>query len=229
MKRPHPLSIAALAVALLALVVSLGGASYAGKLITGAGIKNGSITAKDIKKNSLTGKQIKNKSIGKADLAKGTLPTVSLKRVAATPGADELTALAAAPRVDLFAKGPLSFYAKCYTDSSVPRTWAAVFIRSSDNFAIFDGDDNELSGGATLGDFLGGGTLETDRYLISGSANANTSDMQGEGDTEFTAIAGSTVVTGDVGVAVKNGTLAAGNGPFGAGDACLFTSQFTTN
>ena len=118
MKRPHPLSTAALAVALLALVVSLGGASYAAKLITGAGIKNGSITGKDIKKNAITGKLVKDGSLGKADLAKGTLPTDSLRRVAATPGASEAAAMAAAPRVDLFAKGDLSVYCLLYTSDA---------------------------------------------------------------------------------------------------------------
>jgi hypothetical protein len=229
MKRPHPLSAAALAVALLALVVSLGGASFAAKLITGAGIKNGSITAKDIKKNTLTGKQVKNGSLGAADLAAGTLPSVSLKRIAATSGANEAAARAAAPRVDLFAKGALSFYAKCFTDLSGPTTITEVYIRSSDNFAIFDSDDDELNGGPALTDFLGGGTLETDRVIISDDTGANDADMQGEGDTEFTAIAGTTVVSGDIGVAQKNGTLAAGNGPYGSGDACLVTSRFVTS
>ena len=66
----------------------------------------------------------------------------------------------------------------------------------------FDSDEDELSGGPALTDFLGGGTLETDRILITEDAAANDADRQGEGDTEFTAIAGTTVVSGDIGVAV---------------------------
>ena len=57
------ISTAALVVAMLALVASLGGGSYAAKLLTGKDIQNGSLTGKDIKKNSVKGKQIKDKSL----------------------------------------------------------------------------------------------------------------------------------------------------------------------
>ena len=193
--------------------------------------KNGSITAKDIKKNTLTGKQVKDGSLGKADLAAGTLPTVSLKRLAATPGASLAAAQAAAPRLDLFSKGDLTVYAKCYTDTSGPTTYASVFVRSTSSFGIFDGDNDELSGGPALTDFLGPATLESDRIVQEESASANDVSFQGEGDTEFTAItgAGTGVIQGDVAVGAKNGTLAAGDGPYGAGDACLFASQFVSN
>ena len=58
-RRPSP----SLVVAVVALVLALGGGAYAAATITGKDIKNGSITGKDIKKGSLTGKQVKNNSI----------------------------------------------------------------------------------------------------------------------------------------------------------------------
>jgi Collagen triple helix repeat (20 copies) len=59
------------ALALLALVVAMGGTATAASLITGAQIKNGSITAADIKAHSLTGNAIKNGSITAAALHDG--------------------------------------------------------------------------------------------------------------------------------------------------------------
>ena len=100
MTRHKHISTAALVVAMLALVASLGGGSYAAKLLTGQDIKNGSITGKDIKKKSLTGKQVKDRSltgkdlkdrsVGAADLAAGTLdPAMKAVRVAATAAATD--------------------------------------------------------------------------------------------------------------------------------------------
>jgi hypothetical protein len=238
MKRPHPLSVVALVVAVLALVTSLGGTSIAAKLITGKDIKDNSVTSKDIKNNSvsakdvksksLTGKQVKDGSLGAADLAPGTLPKFSLKRVVATPGADQATARSVAAKVVLGTKGPLTVYAKCFTDVSGPTTYAEVYVESSVAGAIFDADSDEQSGPAA-GDFLEPATPEVDRQINTVSTGANDVDFQGEGDTEFTAIAGTTVLAGDVGLGAKNGTLAGGDGVYGAGDACLFTSSFVTS
>ena len=50
--------------ATLALVLALGGTSYAVTQVTGANVKNGSLTGKDIKKESLGSKQIKGLTAG---------------------------------------------------------------------------------------------------------------------------------------------------------------------
>lgn len=71
---------AAMAVALVALSSSLVGGAAAATLITGAGIKNGSITNKDLKKNSVRSKQVKNGSLLSKDFKPGQL-------VASAPGA----------------------------------------------------------------------------------------------------------------------------------------------
>lgn len=58
----------------LALLIALGGTSYAAATITGKDVKDGSLTGKDIKNNSLTGKDIKNGSLRAADFKAGELP-----------------------------------------------------------------------------------------------------------------------------------------------------------
>lgn len=67
--RFSPRSLPALALAAVVLVVALAGASTAAKLITGKGIKNGTVTTQDITNNSLKGVDVKNGSLGPADLA----------------------------------------------------------------------------------------------------------------------------------------------------------------
>ncbi len=75
MKRPSP----AVFIALLALVVALGGPSYAAKMITGKNIKNSSITGQDIKNGSLTGQDVKKSSITGQDVKKGSLTGQDVK------------------------------------------------------------------------------------------------------------------------------------------------------
>jgi hypothetical protein len=239
--RHKHISTAALVVAMLALVASLGGGSYAAKLITGKDIKNGSITGKDIKKNSvkgklvkdksLTGKDLKDGSLGAADLAPGTLePAMKALRVAATSGATEDAARAAAPEQVLFSKGPLTVYGKCFTDASGPETYAYVYIKTAANGAVFDSDNDSAEGGALAADYLNTDTLEIDRELWDTSASLNTVSYEASHSTDFGAFAADgTALSGLVAVGAKNGTVAGGNGPYGAGDACLFSGNIRSN
>jgi hypothetical protein len=61
-------------VATLALVVAMGGTSYAAVKITGKDVKNGSLSGKDVKDKSLTGKDVKKQSVP-LDRLSGSLPT----------------------------------------------------------------------------------------------------------------------------------------------------------
>lgn len=71
-RRPSP----GLIVAIVALVLALGGGAYAAATITGKDIKNGSITGKDIKKGSLTGKLVKNDSLTGKQIKESSLGQV---------------------------------------------------------------------------------------------------------------------------------------------------------
>src|SRR2546423_2539022 len=53
----------------LALVLALGGVSYAAVKINGSSIKNRTIAAKKVKKNTLTGTEINESKLGKVPLA----------------------------------------------------------------------------------------------------------------------------------------------------------------
>ncbi len=69
-KRPSP----AMAVALIALFVALGGSGYAAVKVNGKNIKNRSVTAKKLKKNTLTGAEVKDRSLGREDFKRSRLP-----------------------------------------------------------------------------------------------------------------------------------------------------------
>ena len=230
--RPTP----ALVVAVAALVMASGGTSVAARLITGkdikngtvasADLKNGSVSSTDVKNGSLTGVDVRNGSLGAADLAAGTTvdKAIARKRVVATPGPTATDARAAAPQVVLFSKGALTVYGKCYTDTTNTVTFSDVFIKTSQNGAVVDSRSDTLDGGPSAADFLNTNTDETDAELEGDSASANNASMASEDDSDFTAFApDGTSLRGWTGAAVKNGTLAGGNGVYGAGDVCLFT------
>jgi len=71
-RRPSP----GLVIAVIALVLALGGGAYAAATITGKDIKNGSITGKDIKKGSLTGKLVKSNSLTGKQIKESSLGQV---------------------------------------------------------------------------------------------------------------------------------------------------------
>jgi hypothetical protein len=77
--RHEYISTAALVVALLALVASLGGGSYAAKLLTGKDIKDNSVTGQDIKNNTVTSKNIKNRSVTGDDIKKSSIEGTHVK------------------------------------------------------------------------------------------------------------------------------------------------------
>jgi hypothetical protein len=62
-------------VAVVALVMSLGGSAYA-LVITGKSIRNGSVTAKDIRNRSLTGTDVKKNKLGGDGIKESSLGTV---------------------------------------------------------------------------------------------------------------------------------------------------------
>ena len=76
--RPSP----AMAVALIALFVALGGSAYA-LTITGASIVNGTVTASDVKSYTLTGKDMRKDGVGGV--------TVKESRLGPVPAAEGLT------------------------------------------------------------------------------------------------------------------------------------------
>ncbi len=68
--RPSP----SLAVSVVALVVAMGGTSYAAMTINSQDVENGSLTTKDVKDNSLRGVDVRNGSLRSKDFRDGDLP-----------------------------------------------------------------------------------------------------------------------------------------------------------
>jgi len=109
--RPSP----ALVVAVLALVVALGGTSYAAAKIGSPDIKNNSIKSTDIKDNSLKGKDVKDGSLDGKDVADGGLTGAdvadgSLTRADLTLKCAPTDQAVAGVCIDTVATGPTSYF-----------------------------------------------------------------------------------------------------------------------
>ena len=233
-------------------LVLTGGAAYAASLgknsVGTKQLKKNSVTAAKIKKNAVTTAQIKNGSVTGAKVKLGSLGTVpsantansattattasnlagyirkGITRVVATPVATYKEGLENAPQTAIFASGPLTIYAQCFSPGTF--TDGVISIKTSLNGAIFDAD-----GGSAGGDpyYLDTNTEVEKRELLEESAETNEAYFAGDGDSAFDAMApDGTTVRGDLQIGVKDGTLAAGNGIYGGGNACLFAGDLMT-
>jgi hypothetical protein len=244
-RRPSP----ALVISLIALFVAMGGSGYAAVKLNGKNIKNKSIAGKKLKNKTITGGKVKNNTLGGTQINEGALGQVpsaakatsatsatsattatnlaSRKTavkgpVAATPGANQAAALAAAPEVPLFSSGPFTVYGKCITDTGASQTSAMAFVKTTEGNSI-------LSGIISLGgspDYLQPSTAESTRIINSATATNNA----GAANAGFFATAmvrspSGVVLQTMTQVAAKRGNPPAGSGPYGAGDACLFSGD----
>ena len=211
---------------------AVGSKQIKGKSIKGNRIKDKAIKAKQIADATITNGKIADATITGAKVAPdglsssniGDYKAVSTEFVAATDGVDRATARAAAPPQELFSKGQLSIYAKCYRDTTADEVWADIFVATSAAGAVFDGDNFELSGGPAATDFLNPDTPEEERPLEE-DTNALANDAE-VNESEFMAMApDGTKLVGQTSAAAKNGNLALNNGLYGAGNGCLFEAE----
>lgn len=232
---------AGLIVSALALVLAASGASTAlpGKhTVKASDLAKNSVTSKAIKKNAVTSKAIKKSAVKSADLSDnavrgstvkdGSLSAADLGDLAisskngvvipATSGVDQDTAREAAPERVLLTAGPLTFYGKCYTDTTAGDTYAAVFVRTTAaDVLVSTGNGDTHDGG---GDFLQPDTAEAERFLIDESAS-------GTGDSDSarsmnTVMAGSDYLTVFSSLFVQRADPLVDSGPYGAGNRCIF-------
>ncbi len=226
----------------IALFLVLGGTAFAlsKNSVGNKQLKKNSVSASKIRANAVLGSKVKNQTLTGSDIKLSTLDAVpkakaltifranKLFQAAATDGATAAAAAAAAPPVVLYNDSDFQIYAKCFRDLSAgPTLSGSVYIATKQDGAIFDSDDDELSGTPPNG-FLNTGTPEDLREVMSEStAVANTANVQFEGDTEFAAVSADKTsrIQGDNGIAVKQGLLPAGNGLYGDGNVCIFTNQ----
>ena len=229
--RPSP----AMVVAIIALVLAAGGVGYAASTINGKVLKNRSVAGKKLKKNTLTGTEIRESKLGKVPKAKsadtalhantadnatnaisansaGGVSTMSFHATQIVSAAADFTS---APQIPLGSKGPFSFYGKCYV-TGASQVEATTYIASTSNTGMFDTQ-------AENGGYVTPSTPEDSRKLQRVTTLAANTFNAGDGDKDFMATDGSTTIYGIVGLAAaKSGSPPEGDGPFGAGNRCMF-------
>jgi hypothetical protein len=218
---------------------SVGTRQLKAKAVTTAKLRGNAVTARKLKKNAVATAKIRNNAVTGAKVKESTLGTVPSAATAGTiagytrrgivrAGANSAASFGAAriasPEIALFSAGPFTVYAKCFTNTTTIETFGIAYIRTSQNGAILDADEDGLDGEG----FLDADTPEDARELTYEQANANQADYYGGRSAGFTAMApDGTVVGGDVQIAVKNGKLPQGDGFYGGGNVCLFAGEMT--
>lgn len=187
--------------------------------VKGEKVADGAITGPKIAASAVDGSKVADESIG--DSKTSDFKALGLVKVTATDGITLGAAREAAPEQPLFSKGPLEIYAKCYRDSVANSLEGAMFIRTTVDFSILEGDD-DFPGGPLTTDYLNVATLEPDRILDIEQVNAN--DASYNESEAIAAAPDGTAITVLAGTGVKNGAVAA-DGPYGPGNACVFQAS----
>jgi hypothetical protein len=132
----------AMVVALVALVMSLGGSAYA-LVITGKQIRNNTVTGKDVRNRSLTGRDVRNRSLTGNDVRRDKLGGASIKEASLGPVPAAFLAHGGARYAVVSAGGQL---ARGRDISSVARTGAGRYQ------VIFNASIRDCAYFATVGD-----------------------------------------------------------------------------
>jgi len=201
--------------------------------ITTSKIADNAITTSKIADNAITTSKIADGTVTGAKVQAATLGTVpnaatfsgysrrGIVRVAASPtvGNSGAATRAASPEVPLISTGPFTVYAKCFDFPN--DTNGAVFIRTSEDGAIFAGEDR-LEGDPA---FLNRDTPEDAREIRTEITTDNSARYLGSVFAAMTP--GGATVRGNVQVGVKRGTPPGGDGIYGSGNVCLFAAEMT--
>jgi len=218
-RRPSP----AMAVALLALFVALGGSAYAATKIGSKDIKANAITSGKIKKNAVTTAKIKKDAVTGAKIKESSLGTVpsaanatsAVNAVNATNAANfsryftsGLQKANAGTGVVLGSVGPFRFIGKC-KDLGGGNAQAGVFITTSSPNSYFFSAIETIEGGSE------GGFDPGDEELISFQpSTTNPAWLGGSAGVD-----GFSATSGD-GSTILDGAVNVGAGVFGA--PCAF-------
>jgi hypothetical protein len=183
--------------------------------VTGAKIEAGAVTGDKIGAGAVTGANVAPGSLSTTDLSDVKL--IPLTKIGATEGSEFETAREAAPAHLLFSKGPLSVYAKCFTQADENRTWAIAYAGTTQAGSVLVGGSDGLEGEP----FLDPSTEENEREIYDESTNEN--GANGWRSIFQLAAPDGTAISGQVATYAKNGTLTEGDGMYGAGNACIFS------
>jgi hypothetical protein len=197
--RPAP----AMVVAIAALVVALGGTSYAAvKLSAGSvgtkQLKNSAVTTSKLKKNSVTGAKVKNGSLSAGDFKASSLPTGPIGPTGpkGDPGNTNAftykrTAIAG-QTITIATFGPFTLSGECSgTESNPTAQW--TLSTSAEHSAFTDYDNSYLS---DFGPTDGAMPIE----YSSTSSNPSEPQMEGPYDGTFAALSPNlaTYITGSL-------------------------------
>lgn len=197
---------------------AVNGGKIAAGAVDGSKIADSSVTGPKIAANAVDGSKVADDSLDDSKISDYTVFGDPFVKVTATDGADADAARTAAPETPLLSKGSLELYAKCFRDVGTNTVFGAIYVRTTTDFSIMEGND-DLPGGPLATDYLNISTLEVDRELDDQSVGANDASY-GEAEGLAAATDGP-ALTALTGIGVKNGAVAA-NGPYGPGNACIF-------
>jgi hypothetical protein len=190
-----------------------------GKSIRGNRLRDRAVTAKQVKDATITSRQVATDGLDSSNLSDyDVLGNNSFVRVTATEAATEAAAQSAAPETELFTKGQLTIYAKCFRETGAGTIHGEIYARTTADGAILQGTDAHPAGDATLLDTT---TPEEQAEVQTLAEPAPNSGSVAEGEGALIAPDGTDLhlLTH---VAVKQGAFASGNGAFGDGNVCLF-------
>lgn len=210
----------------IAVFLAMAGGAYAiGRNSVGTKqLKRNAVTTTKIKNRAVTGKKIRMKTLGPVPRVKGHA-TFALKRIIATDGPDQGTARDAAQPVPMFKVGPVTVYAKCYTDTSAATTYVESLVESSIDGVIFEGDEDSADGDPA---FLGPATPEGNRILNYEYADKDSADLElMHSDEGVVMMPDGRSFEARISLAVKNGNLIGGNRMYGPGNVCLVAGDLT--
>ena len=197
LRHPSP----AMIVAMIALIAAIGGTAY-------AGVKLG--------KNSVKAKQIAADAVGNSELKNIDVNPLQKVTAAGSQGV--------ASQIVLAQRGALTVYGKCFVEGAFVR--AKVFLKTSSPGAVLDSDADQLAGDGSepVNGYVNPGEDE-DNQEIENSAIAAVNSADGGDDEHFWAAQGNTAISGSVLTFAKQGSPVAGDGPYAAGNRCLFQAH----
>lgn len=187
MKKYFRLPSPAMLVAMMALVFSMAGTSYAVKQINGKTIKNKTITGKKLKSNTLTGTQILESKLAKVPSAASADSAANAVALEGTPAAgfarsaNFVRVLASAnvgdPDVTLVTHGDISVKMRCWNSTGSDRI--SVYASTATDGAVLESESDNAAP-------LNIATAFDSSELVTDSVTENTFDAEdGYDDTGF--------------------------------------------
>jgi hypothetical protein len=160
-----------------------------------------------------------------ANARSGLSPLKSMAFVNSTASnPDVAAARAAATEVPLATFGPFAIYGKCFVDTdaglgATPQARAEVFARTTQDGAMLNSVTDTLDGDPA---FLNSGTAEDERQVDTTAADSNGATLDLNNAPSTLVQADGTAFDIRILTGAKQGTLANGNGVWGASDRCAF-------